>query len=189
MRMRTSAFKIPSPSASSSQASPIPSLSASSWPELGTVMQLSWKRSSEGAVAKLRVSFCWSSEGLGQGLRSKLPNSPQASLRETVPSKTQGIGTSPCGTSCQSSVASHRGLHRCPCPSRRRSRSLPSPRGTARQHIRKMRLPASPRWPFCLQRRRLYRRTSAKHCKSRCATLYGKNIVWKKQLGSKKHFK
>lgn len=38
----TCMFGIPSPSASSSQASPIPSLSASSCPELGTVRQLSW---------------------------------------------------------------------------------------------------------------------------------------------------
>lgn len=37
----TCVFGIPSPSASSSQASPIPSLSASSWPEFGTERQLS----------------------------------------------------------------------------------------------------------------------------------------------------
>lgn len=37
----TCSFGIPSPSASSSQASPIPSLSASSWPEFVTYMQLS----------------------------------------------------------------------------------------------------------------------------------------------------
>lgn len=42
VRVPTSVFRMPSPSASSSQASPIPSLSASSCPELGTVTQLSW---------------------------------------------------------------------------------------------------------------------------------------------------
>lgn len=39
--VQTCMLRIPSPSASSSQASPIPSPSASSWPELGTVRQLS----------------------------------------------------------------------------------------------------------------------------------------------------
>lgn len=44
---QTCVLRIPSPSASSSQASPIPSLSASSWPELGTVRQLSWTTGAE----------------------------------------------------------------------------------------------------------------------------------------------
>lgn len=42
--VRTSMLIRPSLSASSSQASPIPSLSASSWPEFGTNTQLSCKR-------------------------------------------------------------------------------------------------------------------------------------------------
>lgn len=41
--MLTSVFRMPSPSASSSHASPMLSLSASSWPEFGTVRQLSYK--------------------------------------------------------------------------------------------------------------------------------------------------
>lgn len=40
----TSTLIMPSLSASSSQASPVPSPSASSWPEFGTNTQLSWKQ-------------------------------------------------------------------------------------------------------------------------------------------------
>lgn len=59
LKSPTSTLIMPSLSASSSQASPSPSLSASSWPEFGTNTQLSWKTNRKTQAAQFFLTLGW----------------------------------------------------------------------------------------------------------------------------------
>lgn len=59
LKSPTSMLIMPSLSASSSQASPSPSLSASSWPEFGTNTQLSWKPKRKTQAEQFFLTLGW----------------------------------------------------------------------------------------------------------------------------------